>query len=54
MERITVPDNVCDRCLHSRAVISENGFHYVCCLTKKQCLDCLMGVKNSFEGLKGE
>lgn len=42
--------NKCDTCLFSRAVVSENGIHYKCCLPKKQCLDCLMGVKDSYAG----
>ena len=40
----------CDVCLNSRAIISENDIHFVCCLPKKQSLDCLMGVKDSYDG----
>ena len=40
----------CDTCTNSRAVVSENGIHYDCCLPKKQCLDCLFGVKDSYDG----
>lgn len=38
----------CDTCLFSRAVISENGFHWVCCLTPKKATDCLLGVKDRY------
>lgn len=50
MSNLTALGHSCDICLNSRAVISENGVHFVCCLTKKKCLDCLMGVKDSYEG----
>ena len=50
MARFAAKDSRCDVCLNSRAVVSENGIHYVCCLTEKQCLDCLMGVKDSYDG----
>lgn len=43
-------DYRCDVCLNSRAVVSENGIHYVCCLSKKKTLDCLTGVKDSYDG----
>lgn len=42
--------NRCDFCLNSRAVFSENDIHFVCCLSKKQALDCLTGVKDSYDG----
>lgn len=40
----------CDVCLNSRAVVSENGIHYVCCLSKKKVLACLMGAKDYYDG----
>lgn len=57
MERYTAAEYKCDTCFNSRAVVSENGIHYTCCLPKKQVLDCLMGVKDKYDGLnngKGE
>jgi hypothetical protein len=38
----------CDTCIFSRAVISENGFHWVCCLTQKRAIDCMSGVKDRY------
>lgn len=40
----------CDTCLFSRAVVSENGIHYVCCLSQKKALDCLIGTKDYYDG----
>ena len=31
----------CDSCLHSRTIVSENGFHSICCLSDKDALECL-------------
>lgn len=42
----------CDKCLHSRPIISENGYHAVCCLSQKKAMDCMMGKKNHFVTLK--
>lgn len=39
----------CDYCLNSRPVVSENGTHYVCCLTSQQLKKCLTGTKDYFE-----
>ena len=33
----------CDTCLESRCVVSENGFHHICCLSEDASLDCLLG-----------
>ena len=30
----------CDYCLNSRPVISENGLHYICCLSSKKAVEC--------------
>ena len=38
----------CDTCLHARSVISENGMHYVCCLSDKEVLYCLTGQEDSY------
>lgn len=42
----------CKECLHSRPIISENGYHPVCCLSKKKTIDCLIGKKNWFATVK--
>lgn len=50
MAGFTASNRRCDVCLNSRAVVSESGVHFVCCLTEKETLDCLMGVKDSYDG----
>jgi len=30
----------CDGCLNSMRIISENGFHSICCLSEKKAIDC--------------
>lgn len=42
----------CEKCLHSRLIISENGYHAVCCLSQKKAVNCMMGKKNHFIALK--
>lgn len=41
----------CDSCLNSRPVISENGFHHVCCLSSKAAQNCLSGKKIKYESV---
>ncbi len=36
----------CDNCLNARRVISENGFHSICCLSEKVAMNCIMGKKD--------
>ena len=38
----------CEKCLNSRRVISENGFHPVCCLSQKASINCITGKKSRF------
>lgn len=35
----------CDSCLNSRPIISENGYHSVCCLSEKKATECLLTGK---------
>lgn len=42
----------CSKCLHSRLIISENGYHSVCCLSQKAAMDCMLGKKNHFATLE--
>ena len=42
----------CDKCLHSRLIISENGYHYACCLSQKKAVDCMIGEKSWFVTLE--
>lgn len=36
----------CEQCLNSRPIVSENGIHYGCCLSKKKAVECMFGVKD--------
>ena len=38
----------CDKCLHTRLVMSENGLHPVCALSAKAAKDCITGKKDHF------
>lgn len=35
----------CDTCINARAILSENGWHYVCALSSKASSKCITGVK---------
>lgn len=36
----------CDSCIFSRRIVSENGFHSICCLSDKEVLECLKSGKH--------
>lgn len=36
----------CDSCIYSRTIVSENGFHSICCLSDKEVLECLKSGKH--------
>ena len=38
----------CEKCLNGRIIISENGYHPVCCLSQKAAMKCMMGKKSQF------
>lgn len=38
----------CDNCANSRTIVSENGFHSVCCFSQKKAMDCFMGKKDYY------
>lgn len=40
--------NRCSHCLNSRAIISENGIHYSCCLSSKKAIECVLGKKSLY------
>lgn len=42
----------CEKCLHSRLIVSENGYHSVCCLSQKAATDCMIGKKSQFVTLE--
>jgi hypothetical protein len=42
----------CDKCLHSRLIVSENGIHTICCLSQKKAVDCLMGKVNHYKSVE--
>lgn len=35
----------CSTCVNRRAIISENGFHYVCGLSPQAARSCILGKK---------
>lgn len=39
----------CDTCLNSSVIISENGYHSVCCLSQKNAVDCITKRKDYYE-----
>lgn len=38
----------CDKCLNSCALISENDYHFVCCLLSKKATECITHVEDYF------
>ena len=36
----------CDSCMFSRDIVSENGFHSVCCLSDEKARECLISGKH--------
>lgn len=41
----------CDKCVHRRGIISENGFHYVCGLSWQAARKCMFGNGQHYEEL---
>ena len=39
----------CDKCLLSRRIVSENGFHSICCLSDEEVRECLLSGKHYVE-----
>ena len=35
----------CDICLNSRIVVSENGYHSICCLPARKANECVLTGK---------
>ena len=44
----------CETCANSRIVVSENGFHPICCLSEKKAIDCHIGTKDHYISLVGK
>lgn len=42
----------CEKCLNSRLIVSENGYHSICCLSQKVATDCMTDKKSQFVTLK--
>ena len=42
----------CEKCIRSRLIISENGYHSVCCLSQQKAIDCMTGKKSQFVTLE--
>lgn len=40
--------NKCETCWNSRIILSENGFHYNCCLSEKKAINCLIHQKDYY------
>ena len=38
----------CATCLHSRPIVSENGFHPVCCFSARMAIGCMLGLKDLY------
>lgn len=38
----------CDKCANTRTVLSENGWHYTCCLSSRAQTNCILGKKDRF------
>ena len=38
----------CETCLDSRCIVSENGFHYICCLKEDSAINCLTGKEDHY------
>lgn len=39
---------LCNKCINSRPIISENGYHSICCLSDNKATECLIN-KTYFE-----
>lgn len=42
----------CRTCLNSRGIISENGWHYICCLSNQKAIDCITNKKDYYITIK--
>ncbi len=53
---VLIADNAkrCTTCVNSRAVTSENGVKYICCLPRKLAIKCLTLKKDSYDGLDND
>lgn len=40
--------NKCDTCLHSRVIVTENGYHSICCLPSKQAVKYMTNNYNKY------
>ena len=38
----------CANCVHSRTIVSENGFHASCLLSRKKVAECVAGTRDHF------
>lgn len=42
----------CKNCLNGRGIISENGWHHICCLSSKKATDCMTNKKDYYLTIK--
>lgn len=40
--RMSMAKQKCENCPNSRPIISENGLHYICTLSSKKSLQCML------------
>lgn len=40
--------NNCEKCLNTRLIVSENGYHHICTLSARAAKNCLLGKKDRF------
>lgn len=38
----------CNTCFNKRPIISENGIHYVCCLSSRKAIACMTGREDKY------
>lgn len=53
-EQIEEMASKCDTCLNSRAIVSENGIHCICCLPEGLAFLCQIGKVDRYKTLIGE
>ena len=42
----------CQTCFNSRAIISENGLHYICSLSTMKAVNCITKTKDYYIKIK--
>lgn len=42
----------CSECINSRKIVSENGEHYICCLSSRKSKQCLLNYNKFYNKYK--